>query len=147
MSGGKVTTSYYVLMLTFIGQYHEENKKPNPDEGKLAELKESILFTVNAELRKLGELQAGAQEALEGLGNFEAVCEQHSTAVETNATTLEAQLKKEGNDIETMKTKIGEAQDEITDLQKQIDGSKAYTPYPFTQSLQNFTAYDMFGVL
>ncbi|KAF5139237.1 hypothetical protein E5D57_003029 [Metarhizium anisopliae] len=122
MSGGKETTSYYVLMLKFIGDYHEENKKPNPDKEKLAELKESIQFTVDAELKKLGELQAGAQEALTGLGAFERVCEQHGLAVETNANSLEAQLKKEGNDIETMKTKIEEARAEINDLQGQIDG-------------------------
>ncbi|KAK8920145.1 hypothetical protein VCV18_008980 [Metarhizium anisopliae] len=122
MSGGKETTSYYVLMLKFIGDYHEENKKPNPDKEKLAELKESIQFTVDAELKKLGELQAGAQEALTGLGAFERVCEQHGLAVETNANSLEAQLKKEGNDIETMKTKIEEARAEIDDLQGQIDG-------------------------
>ncbi|KID60981.1 hemeolysin E, partial [Metarhizium hybridum] len=122
MSGGKESTSYYVLMLTFIGDYHEENKKPNPDKAKLAELKESIQFTVDAELKKLGELQAGAQEALTGLGAFERVCEQHGLAVETNANSLEAQLKKEGNDIETMKTKIEEARAEIDDLQGQIDG-------------------------
>ncbi|KID96014.1 hemeolysin E, partial [Metarhizium majus ARSEF 297] len=122
MSGGKETTSYYVLMLKFIGDYHEENKKPNPDKGKLAELKESIQFTVDAELKKLGELQAGAQEALTGLGAFERVCEQHGLAVETNANSLEAQLKKEGNDIETMKKKIEEARAEIDDLQGQIDG-------------------------
>ncbi|KID85264.1 hemeolysin E [Metarhizium guizhouense ARSEF 977] len=122
MSGGKESTSYYVLMLTFIGDYHEENKKPNPDKAKLAELKESIQFTVDAELRKLGELQAGAQEALTGLGAFERVCEQHGLAVETNANSLEAQLKKEGNDIDTMKKKIEEARAEIDDLQGQIDG-------------------------
>ncbi|EFY95151.2 hemeolysin E [Metarhizium robertsii ARSEF 23] len=122
MSGGKESTSYYVLMLKFIGDYHEENKKPNPDKAKLAELKESIQFTVDAELKKLGELQAGAQEALTGLGAFERVCEQHGLAVETNANSLEAQLKKEGNDIETMKKKIEEARAEIDDLQGQIDG-------------------------
>ncbi|KAG8426305.1 hypothetical protein J3459_008219 [Metarhizium acridum] len=122
MSGGKESTSYYVLMLKFIGDYHEENKKPNPDKDKLAELKESIQFTVDAELRKLGELQAGAQEALTGLGAFERVCEQHGLAVETNANSLEAQLKKEGNDIESMKAKIEDARAEIDDLQGQIDG-------------------------
>ncbi|KHN97468.1 hemeolysin E [Metarhizium album ARSEF 1941] len=122
MSGGKESTSYYVLMLKFIGDYHEENKKPNPDQGKLAELKESIQFTVDAELRKLEELQAGAQEALTGLGAFERVCEQHGLAVETNANALEAQLVKEGNDIASMKQKISDAQAEINDLQGQIDG-------------------------
>ncbi|PHH90288.1 hypothetical protein CDD83_4089 [Cordyceps sp. RAO-2017] len=122
MSGGKESTSYYVLMLNFIGQYHEENKKSNPDSAKLAELKESIQFTVDAELKKLAELQAGAQEALVGLGNFESVCEKHGTEVETHATSLEVQLKKEGNDIETMKKNIETCKDEIKDLQGQIDG-------------------------
>lgn len=136
MSGGKESTSYYVLMLTFIGDYHEENKKPNPDKAKLAELKESIQFTVDAELKKLGELQAGAQEALTGLGAFERVCEQHGLAVETNANSLEAQLKKEGNDIETMKTKIEEARAEIDDLQGQIDGSKIQKHPPIFPGLR-----------
>ncbi|KAG6035307.1 hypothetical protein E4U41_006149 [Claviceps citrina] len=122
MSGGKETTSYYVLMLTFIGQYHDENQKPNPDKKKLAELKESIQFTVDAELKKLEQLQAGAAEALAGLGAFESVCEAHGVAVDTNARSLARQLVKEGNDIESMEEKIQEAQDEIKDLQGQIDG-------------------------
>lgn len=130
MSGGKVDTSYYALMLRFIGEYHDENKKPNPDKSKLAELKESIQFTVDAELKKLGELQAGAVEALTGLGNFERVCEAHSVAVEGNMNSLKRQLFIEGNDIQTMEQNIKEASDEISELQKQIDKSTILVPIP-----------------
>ncbi|KAG5982018.1 hypothetical protein E4U55_002408 [Claviceps digitariae] len=122
MSGGKETTSYYVLMLNFIGQYHEENKKPNPNKEQLAELKESIQFTVEAELKKLGELQAGAAKAVSGLGAFENVCKEHEKALSTNKTAMENQLVKEGNDITTLKREIQECNEEIRDLQGKIEG-------------------------
>lgn len=122
MSGGKETTSYYVLMLDSIGKYHEEKQKENPDKGQLAELKESIQFIVNAELKKLGELQAEAAEALTELGDFEKVCETHAVAVKANETSLERQLEEEGNDIQSLKKKVEESEAEITHYQALIDG-------------------------
>ncbi|GAB0134531.1 hypothetical protein EsDP_00002898 [Epichloe bromicola] len=121
MSGGKADTSYYVLMLDSIGQYHVENKKSNPDKAKLAELKQSIQFTVDAKLKKLGELQAGTSEALTGLSKFERVCEAHGVAVDANKTSLARQLYTEGSVVQSLGQKIDESVAEINVLQKRID--------------------------
>lgn len=124
-------------MLESIGEYHDENNKPNPNQQLLREIKETIQFTVDSELRNLARLQAGAQEALQGLGAFQSVCEDHSMSLVTNANALEAQLVAEGNDMENMKRKMEEAQNEIKEIQKQIDASKIYMPRdPLLHSLR-----------
>ncbi|TGO26756.1 hypothetical protein BPAE_0053g00090 [Botrytis paeoniae] len=131
MSGGTEETSYTVLMLKWIGDFHDENNKPNPDQAKLKELKEGIQWIVNEELRVIKQLQAGAQQALAGLEGFHGQCEQHEARMRINATSLEAQLVREGNDIASMQKKIDAAQAELEEYQARIDGkNKVITDAP-----------------
>lgn len=124
MSGGTEETSYTVLMLKWIGDFHDENNKPNPDQAKLKELREGIQWVVNEELKVIKQLQAGAEQALAGLEGFHGQCEQHESSMRVNATSLEAQLVREGNDIASMQKKIDAAQAELEEYQARIDGSK-----------------------
>ncbi|KAI9650599.1 hypothetical protein NHQ30_000617 [Ciborinia camelliae] len=122
IAGGTMETSYTVLMLKWIGDFHDENKKPNPDQARLKELRDGIQWVVDEELRMINRLQAGAQEALAGLENFHGLCEAHDASISINATSLQAQLTNEGNDIATMQKKIDEAQAELDEYQSRIDG-------------------------
>ncbi|KAM0186088.1 hypothetical protein ACHAPC_004788 [Botrytis cinerea] len=122
MSGGTEETSYTVLMLKWIGDFHDENNKTNPDQAKLRELREGIQWVINDELRVIKQLQAGAQEALTGLEGFHGQCEKHEAAMRANANSLEAQLVREGNDIASMQKKIDAAQAEVDEYQARIDG-------------------------
>ncbi|KAF7891948.1 hypothetical protein EAF00_008250 [Botryotinia globosa] len=131
MSGGTEETSYTVLMLKWIGDFHDENNKPNPDQAKLKELREGIQWVVNEELRVIKQLQAGAEQALAGLEGFHGQCEQHESRIRVNATSLEAQLVREGNDIASMQKKIDAAQAELEEYQARIDGkNKVLTDAP-----------------
>ncbi|TGO09625.1 hypothetical protein BTUL_0159g00100 [Botrytis tulipae] len=131
ISGGTEETSYTVLMLKWIGDFHDENNKPNPDQAKLKELKEGIQWVVNEELRVIKQLQAGAEQALAGLEGFHGQCEQHESRIRVNATSLEAQLVREGNDIASMQKKIDAAQAELEEYQARIDGkNKVLTDAP-----------------
>ncbi|ESZ95598.1 hypothetical protein SBOR_3994 [Sclerotinia borealis F-4128] len=122
MAGGTEETSYTVLMLKWIGDYHNENNKAKPDPAKLKELREGIQYVIDEELRIIKQLQTGAQEALNGLGSFHSLCEQHESRIRINATSLDAQLTREGNDIVSMQKRILDAQAELDDLQSRIDG-------------------------
>lgn len=137
IAGGTEETSYTVLMLKWIGDFHDENNKSNPDPAKLKELKEGIQWVVNEELRIIKQLQAGAQEALAGLENFHGLCEVHDSRLRINATSLDAQLTREGNDIASMQKKIDEAQAELEDYQARIDGSKEI--YSFALRFESLT--------
>ncbi|THV52656.1 hypothetical protein BGAL_0073g00310 [Botrytis galanthina] len=131
MSGGTEETSYTVLMLKWIGDFHDENNKPNPDQAKLKELREGIQWVVNEELKVIKQLQAGAEQALAGLEGFHGQCEQHESSMRVNATSLEAQLVREGNDIASMQKKIDAAQAELEEYQARIDGkNKVLTDAP-----------------
>ncbi|KAG5928335.1 hypothetical protein E4U42_000832 [Claviceps africana] len=121
ISGGKEATSYYVLMLQYMGQYHAENKKPNPDKDLLAELKEAITILVDTELEMINKLQTGAANAISELGAFGNVCSAHRNTIEINRTNLMAQLGKEGNDTKSMQEKIDAAKEDIMDLEAEID--------------------------
>lgn len=124
MAGGTIETSYTALMLQWIGAFHDENNKPNPDAAKLKELKEGIQHVVDEELKMIKKLQRGAQDALTGLDKFHGVCEVHDSKIRINATSLDAQLKNEGNDIAGMQKKISEARKELKELQARVDESK-----------------------
>ncbi|CAD6449396.1 cf2bf657-6cf4-4c0e-a4aa-4d25ddde8687 [Sclerotinia trifoliorum] len=131
MAGGTEETSYTVLMLKWIGDFHDENNKPKPDQARLKELKEGIQFVVDEELRIIKQLQAGAQEALAGLENFHGQCEQHESHISINATSLDAQLIREGNDIASMQKKIDAARAELEEYQARIDDkNKVLTDAP-----------------
>ncbi|KAA8565607.1 hypothetical protein MFRU_006g01870 [Monilinia fructicola] len=121
MAGGTIETSYTALMLQWIGAFHDENNKPNPDAAKLKELKEGIQHVVDEELKMIKKLQRGAQDALTGLDKFHGVCEVHDSKIRINATSLDAQLKNEGNDIAGMQKKISEARKELKELQARVD--------------------------
>lgn len=122
-------------MLKWIGDFHDENNKANPDQAKLRELREGIQWVINDELRVIKQLQAGAQEALTGLEGFHGQCEKHEAAMRANANSLEAQLVREGNDIESMQKKIDAAQAEVDEYQARIDGSKKFSTVHFTWNL------------
>ncbi|QSZ36130.1 hypothetical protein DSL72_007255 [Monilinia vaccinii-corymbosi] len=106
MAGGTTETSYTVLMLY------------------LRELKEGIHHVIEEELRAIKHLQDGAREALAGLKSFHGVFELHDSNIRVNATSLDAQSTREGNDIEGMQKKINEAKAELKELQARIDDSE-----------------------
>ncbi|PYI08651.1 hypothetical protein BO78DRAFT_416544 [Aspergillus sclerotiicarbonarius CBS 121057] len=122
MAGGKVETSYYVLMLKCLGDYHDENKKPNPDPKRLSELTDSILYVVNTETKKIAELQKEGQEVVEGLSDFEAACAKYKKDLTTNDTNIKKQLEDEGADVQSMEEKITEANRKKTEIESEIDG-------------------------
>lgn len=124
LSGRTLDTSSYPLMLEYIGTFHEEIRKPNPNRSVVVDLKESIQFKAKTKLRNISVMRAAAAEALKRLVAFEKIFEAHGVSIHNNAKSLTEQLVKEGNNMDSLKVKIKEAQDEIRYAQGQIDESK-----------------------
>lgn len=110
-------------MLKAIGDYNKERKKANPDNDKLAEFKEAIQYIVDAKLKKLETLQDRAQTVVKGLGDFELKCHGHEQTVKADAKAIDNQLKKEGNDTESIKKKIEAAYDDVMSLANEVINS------------------------
>ncbi|KAG6301948.1 hypothetical protein E4U09_004124 [Claviceps aff. purpurea] len=121
LSGRTLDTSSYPLMLEYIGTFHEEIRKPNPNRSVVVDLKESIQFKAKTKLRNISVMRAAAAEALKRLVAFEKIFEAHGVSIHNNAKSLTKQLVKEGNNMDSLKAKIKEAQDDIRYAQGQID--------------------------
>ncbi|KAG6053005.1 hypothetical protein E4U17_005140 [Claviceps sp. LM77 group G4] len=121
LSGRTLDTSSYPLMLEYIGTFHEEIRKPNPNNSVVVDLKESIQFKAKTKLRNISVMRAAAAEALKGLVAFEKIFEAHGVSMLSNAVSLTNQLVKEGNDMDSLEVKIKEAQDDIRYAQGKID--------------------------
>ncbi|KAG6116419.1 hypothetical protein E4U14_000209 [Claviceps sp. LM454 group G7] len=121
LSGRDLDTSSYPLMLEYIGTFHDEIRKPNPNRSVVVDLKESIQFKAKTKLRHISVMRVAAAEALKNLVAFEKIFEAHGVSIQDNAKSLTMQLVKDGNNMDSLKMKIKEAQDDIRYAQGQID--------------------------
>ena len=128
MSGGKVSTSYYTLMLQYIGKLHDENDKPKPDENKVNEYQAVIVALAKDELKRIQSLIDGAEECKKGLRDFEVKSTLHSSEVQKNMTALSNQLTDENTDVDSLKVKMKDLQEKIDETNTNIDYSKSPLP-------------------
>lgn len=124
LSGRDLDTSSYPLMLEYIGTFHDEIRKPNPNRSVVVDLKESIQFKAKTKLRHISVMRAAAAEALKNLVAFDKIFEAHGVSIQNHVKSLTMQLVKDGNNMDSLKMKIKEAQDDIRYAQGKIDESK-----------------------
>ncbi|KAL7809882.1 hypothetical protein V8C44DRAFT_365782 [Trichoderma aethiopicum] len=121
IAGGTGKSSYYQATLEWVGQYHDEKKKPNPDQGTLDELSSNIKSAIEEEQGKIKLIQDQVAKALTALATFHDNCKVYETTLQGDEKSLQELLTKEGNNVKNLQEKIDRERADIKDAQSIID--------------------------
>lgn len=126
IAGGTGKSSYYQATLEWVGQYHDELKKPNPDQGTLDELSSTIKSAIEEEQGKIKLIQDQVAKALTALATFHDNCKVYETTLQGDEKSLQELLTKEGNNVADLQEKIDKERADINAAQSIIDAGTVF---------------------
>lgn len=119
--GGNPDTSYYALLLQSCLDLDTELKKPNPDQQRVADLKDTIKGIVDDQLASIETLQTAASVATQSLRDYEEQTKKDQQDLKTTKDELDLILKGPGGEITTLDSDLAAKRQELSDDQAEYE--------------------------